>query len=98
MRLGILLTTGIESENLHTVRGLAEAALSAGHEVSLFLMDEGVYVQEQLSSLTESGARLTICGHNARQRALTNVGKIVSGSQYDWAEVVHNADRVIAFG
>ncbi len=98
MKLGILLTTGIESENLHTARRLTEAALAAGHEVSLFLMDEGVYVQEHLLSLTEKGAQLAICGHNARERSLPLVEKIDFGSQYDWAEVVHNADRVIALG
>ena len=98
MKLGILLTTGIESENLHTARRLAEAALEEGHEVSLFLMDAGVYVQEHLLSLTEKGAQLVICGHNAQERALPRVERVFFGSQYDWAEIVHNADRVIALG
>ena len=98
MNLGILLTTGMESENLHTARKLAEAALAEGHEVSLFLMDEAVYIQDRLLSLTEMGAQVVICGHNSQERALPRVEKVLFGSQYDWAEIVHNADRVIALG
>lgn len=88
----------MESQNLHTASKLAEAALAEGHEVSLFLMDGGVYVQERLLSLTERGAHLVICGHNAQERGLPRVENVLFGSQYDWAEIVQNADRVIALG
>ena len=43
MKIGILLTTSKEYEDAHTVLNIADAALKEGHEVGIFLMDDGVY-------------------------------------------------------
>jgi len=42
-KLGILLSTGPHSENVHTAIRIAEAALHQGKEVRIFLMGDGVY-------------------------------------------------------
>ncbi len=43
MKLGILLTTSPENENTSTVISISSAARELGHEVSIFLMYDGVY-------------------------------------------------------
>ncbi|MCL4533564.1 MAG: DsrE family protein [Bacteroidetes bacterium] len=98
MRLAILLTSGFESRDCHTVLRLAEASLGQGHAVSVFLMDDGVYSAPQLASLSERGALVVWCSHNAQQRGLAEPPGVQGGSQFEWAAMVAGADRVVSFG
>jgi sulfur relay (sulfurtransferase) complex TusBCD TusD component (DsrE family) len=43
MKIGFLLCSSPDSQDGFTVGKLADGLLSAGHSVSLFLMDDGVY-------------------------------------------------------
>jgi sulfur relay (sulfurtransferase) complex TusBCD TusD component (DsrE family) len=43
MKIGVLLCSSPASQDGHTVGRLADGLLAAGHLVSLFLMDDGVY-------------------------------------------------------
>ena len=84
MKIGFLLYSSPESADGQTVGQLAERLLSAGHEVSLFLMDDGVYhavaaedspgapgaSQLGLSRLLEQGARVSLCDVTAGARNL----------------------------
>jgi len=98
MKLGILLIT---ESRLQDVIGVTRAALSKGHEVSIFTMDEGVRLFgnsdfEGLCGL--DGVRMSFCDHNAKKfnAAVANLTpEILCGSQYDNAEMLHDADRVI---
>ena len=94
----MLLTSGFGSEDTRTVKKIAEAALRQGHKVDLFLMDNGVYNIPALAELVPNGASITICTHNADQRAVDKPSDIVLGSQCEWANLLHEADRVISFG
>lgn len=98
MKLAILLTTGVEAEDGYTVRQLSEAAVALGHEVDIFLMDDGVYQLPRLLALTQQGVRITMCSHNVHERGLARVEGVLFGGQPDWAEIVRDADRVISFG
>jgi sulfur relay (sulfurtransferase) complex TusBCD TusD component (DsrE family) len=98
MKLAIQLLTGLDSEDARTARKLAEAALTAGHEVSVFLMDDGVYHSEAFADLGQRGTNLALCAHNAHQRNLPRVEGVLFGGQNDWAEMVADADKVISFG
>ncbi len=98
MKLAILLTSGFEAQDRRTVVRLAEAALGLGHQVSLFLMADGVYCAPFVAGLSTKGALVVWCGHNARQRGLPGVPNVHDGSQYDWACMVAEADRVLSFG
>jgi len=93
-----MLTTGVGDENTRTVQKLAEAALRQGHEVAIFLMDDGVFNIPALQRLAAQGVKLAICAYNAEQRGVGRVEGVVWGSQYDWAHIVHDADRVVVFG
>lgn len=86
------------SQDVRSVRRIAEAALRQGHQVSLFLMDDGVYHMQALRDLAEQGVQIAVCAHNAYQRGLGKVEGVLFGGQNDWAEIVHDADRVIVFG
>lgn len=97
-KLGIMLTTGVEAENTRTVQKLAEAALRQGHEVAIFLMDDGVFSIPALQGLAAQGTNLAICAYNAEQRGVGKVEGVLWGSQYDWAHIVHDSDRVLTFG
>jgi sulfur relay (sulfurtransferase) complex TusBCD TusD component (DsrE family) len=43
MKLGILLISSPENENTNTVIEISRAAREQGHEMSIFLMYDGVY-------------------------------------------------------
>lgn len=79
MRLAILLTTGLESQDRHTVKRLVQAARRMGHEVSLFLMDDGVYCLNELKDLLDLGAEIAVCTHNCLQRGVGKVEGILFG-------------------
>lgn len=98
MKLGIQLTSGIESEDVHTVRQLALAAVAGGHQVNLFLMDDGVYALDRLKDLARQGVPISLCTHSASERGVAKVEGILWGSQWDWAQIVHDSDRVLNFG
>lgn len=97
MKLGIILATGYEAEDRHTVLRLAEAALAQGHEVSIFLTAEGCYSAPTLASLADKGALLICCAKNLEARGLPEVPRVHSSTQYACASIVAEADRVVAF-
>jgi predicted peroxiredoxin len=98
MKLGILVNT---DRHLNHVIGLAEAALSRGHEVIIFTMDCGtkLLVNEALMKLCSAeGVEMSFCDFNARGFNISKDGlppEVVCGSQYDNALMVNEADRVI---
>jgi sulfur relay (sulfurtransferase) complex TusBCD TusD component (DsrE family) len=100
MKLGILLTTSPENENTNTVIGISRAARAQGHEVSIFLMYDGVYNinNKEFSGLADEGVSIAVCAFNVEQRKIGKVGGILFGSQYDHACIASEVDRLISFG
>jgi sulfur relay (sulfurtransferase) complex TusBCD TusD component (DsrE family) len=100
MKLGILLTTSPENENTNTVISISSAAREQGHEVSIFLMYDGVYniQKKEFTYLIEKGVNITVCAFNAEQRNIARVDGILFGSQYDHACIASEVDRFISFG
>ena len=98
MKLGIMLYSGPESEDFHTVSKISEAALSQGHGVRLFLMGDGVFQVSRLKRLAEQGAAISLCSHNAHMRGVSRVDYVLFGNQKDWADIVRESDRVMVFG
>jgi len=98
MKLGIFVNT---NRHLEDIRGLTKAAVSKGHEVSIFTMDEGVRLLED-PSFTElcniPGVKMSYCDHNATGKGISKEGipqDIICGSQYNNATMIHDVDRVI---
>lgn len=100
MKLGILLTTSPENENTNTVIEISKAARDEGHEVSIFLMYDGVYNvnNKDFAGLVDRGVEIAICALNAEQRKVAKVEGILFGSQYDHACIAGDVDRFISFG
>ncbi len=100
MKLGILLTTSPENENTNTVISLSRAAREQGHEVSIFLMYDGVYNvnKKEFAELADRGVSIAVCALNAEQRSIKKVDGILFGSQYDHACIAGDVDRFISFG
>jgi len=100
MKLGILLTTSPENENTNTVISISSAAREQGHEVSIFLMYDGVYniQKKEFTDLIEKGVNIAVCAFNVEQRNIARVDGILFGSQYDHACIASDVDRFISFG
>ena len=98
MKLGILVTT---DKHLDDVLGLTDAALAKGHEVIIFNMDEGTKLlgDSSFQSLcNKTGVSMSFCDHSAKGRNIATEGlpaEIVCGSQFNNANMMHDADRVI---
>ncbi len=98
MKLGILVNTDRHPGH---VAGLTKAALSKGHEVIVFIMDEGtklIATPEFAELCRTPGVRMSYCAHSADQTGAASGGipkELVQGSQYMNAEMNHDADRVI---
>jgi sulfur relay (sulfurtransferase) complex TusBCD TusD component (DsrE family) len=100
MKLGILLTTTPENENTNTVIAISRAARKQGHEVSIFLMYDGVYNvhKKEFSELVNDGVSIAVCALNVEQRKVNRIDGILFGSQYDHACIASEVDRFISFG
>lgn len=98
MKLGILVNSNRHKE---AVTGLVTAAAGRGHEVTLFVMDEGTRLLEDsgFTGLAElDGVTMSYCDHSAQELSVNTGGladSIESSSQYNNAAMNHNADRVI---
>ncbi len=100
MKLGILLISSPENENTNTVIEISRAAREQGHEVSIFLMYDGVYNvhKKEFAELVDRGVSIAVCALNAEQRNVQKVKGILFGSQYDHACIAGDVDRFISFG
>ena len=98
MKLGILVNT---DKHLEDITGLTKAALSKGHEVILFAMDDGTKLLEQPSYIelhSLQGVAMSFCDHSAKGLGVKTEGvpeEIVCGSQYNNAAMNHDADKMI---
>ncbi len=98
MKLGILVNS---DKHLADVIGLAKAAVSKGHEVIIFNMDEGtkLLATPEFEELCKTkGVLMSFCDHSAKHVGALTEGlpeEIVCGSQYNNAVMIHDADRVI---
>ncbi|MDP2168536.1 MAG: DsrE family protein [Thermodesulfovibrionales bacterium] len=98
MKLGILITTDRHAAD---VVGLTKAAVSKGHEVIIFNMDAGTKLLGN-ASFTElcktKGVTMAFCDHSAGKEGVSKEGipaEMVCGSQFNNANMMHDADRVI---
>lgn len=98
MKIGIIVNT---DRHLDEVTGIARAAVTKGHGVDIFVMDEGVRLlcEPAFYGLCEvDGIHLSYCDHSTDQlrcKPKDLPGQIVCGSQYDNALMGHTADRMI---
>lgn len=98
MKLGILVTT---DKHLDDILGITKSALSKGHEVTVFNMDEGTKLlgNPAFHELCKTpGVSMSFCDHSAKRANIETEGipsEIVCGSQFDNANMNHESDKVI---
>lgn len=110
MKIGILLLTSPEHSNTETVHRLCREFVGMGHDVELFLMEDGVYnavktdsplrLSPPLQELTERGVRVYLCSQTLDQRGIREAhlyGGIDLTNQQRLAKMVAGADRFLAF-
>lgn len=98
MKLGILVNT---DRHRNHVTGIARAAVSRGHEVIIFIMDDGVKLLADpgISALCVlQGIQMSFCKNSTRILGVATEGisaQIAEGSQYYNAVMNRDADKVI---
>lgn len=98
MKLGILVNT---DKNLKHIVGTAKAAAGKGHEVIIFVMDDGVrlLLYPEFTDLCNiNGVSISFCDYSTKAFKVSKAAlseKIVCGSQYNNAAMAHKTDKVI---
>jgi len=98
VKLGIIVTT---DKHLDHILGIARSALSKGHEVLIFNMDEGVKLLDNPSFTAlcnENGLTMSFCDYSTKTVEMSTEGipgEIACGSQFDNANINHDSDKVI---
>lgn len=103
MQLGVLIATAPEEGDLPAVRSLIQDALRNGHEIDLFLMDQGVRyaLDADLGRWVAAGVDVTLCAHDAEAQGVDTAAAaargVVLGSQRDHAHLLRRSDRFYSF-
>lgn len=98
MKLGIHVKS---DRHLDDIIGIVNAAVSKGHEVTIFTMAEGERLLEKdaFKNLCKvKGVTMAFCDHNAMHMGINKANipqDIVCGSQFNNATMVHDVDKVI---
>ena len=98
MKLGILVNT---NRHLDHLIGITMAAVSKGHEVIIFIMDDGLKLlnNSHLCALSElQGVQMNYCKLGTIRMGVVTEGvpeEVIEGSQYNNALMNHYADKVI---
>jgi len=93
-----MLSTAPDHPNLETALGLSRAALDAGADVYLYLIDDAVAAVEHdhLQALVDRGLKLFVCAYGCQKRRqplserATNCGLVVL------TDVINGTDRFLA--
>lgn len=92
--LGILVNSDKYQED---VEGIVRAAKKAGHDVKIFMMDDGTLLAAPICGDIGTDAEVAYCDHSAEPRGVKDVQGATAGSQYQNALMMHDADKVVVF-
>lgn len=97
MKLLILMASNPYSADFNTMLKLAHASLERGDKLSIFFMANGCYclLQPQVKELSEKGAKIYYCAHNAHQRNIQPESYAESSSMYGLSKLISESDKVI---
>jgi len=98
-KLGILLSTPPEHQNLRTAVGLANEALLQKMDTYLYLIDDGVKNLElpEIASLSKKGVKLYICAYGAQQHGIPVSNKAIFCGLVALSNLVKGCDRFVSF-
>lgn len=93
-KLGILVNTDKHRDD---IVGIIKAAREKGHDVSVFMMDDGTLLASDLCGELGDAAEFTYCDHSAEPRGVKDVEGATAGSQFQNAVMAHESDKVVVF-
>jgi sulfur relay (sulfurtransferase) complex TusBCD TusD component (DsrE family) len=102
-QLGILVATSPRADDFALFASHVKAALERGHEVALFLMDDGTgyALDARVIALIDAGVEVAMCAMDAERRGIdcaqAEAAGVLVGSQYDHARLVRDSDRFLSF-
>jgi sulfur relay (sulfurtransferase) complex TusBCD TusD component (DsrE family) len=98
-KLGILISSHPDKGDLEPVRHLAGAALDAGADCYLYLIDEGTrhYRDPALTALAERGLKLYVCAYGGKMRGIEPDEGAVFGGLSALGGIMEGCDRFVAF-
>ncbi|MBE0429882.1 MAG: DsrE family protein [Thermoleophilia bacterium] len=92
--LGILVNSDKYRDE---VLGVVQAAKKAGHDVKIFIMDDGVLLGNELCGDIGTDAEVAYCDHSAQPKGIKEIKGALAGSQFQNATMMHEADKVVVF-
>jgi sulfur relay (sulfurtransferase) complex TusBCD TusD component (DsrE family) len=97
-KLGLLLSTKPDHENLETCLGLSRAALDQGVDLYLYLVDDGVanIDDERILELGRRGAKLFVCAYGCQRRRLPITDKATYCGLVVLTDLINGCDRFVA--
>lgn len=106
MKLGVIIETK-EYEKAWNAMRFAVTAKKNGHEVKVFLMGEGVEVENlthekfnvaaQVKTFNEAGGEILACGTCLKSRSMEGTNVCPMSTMIDCIEMVEWADKVVTF-
>ena len=98
-KLGLMLSTPPEGANIHTVVELSKTALRDGHDVYLYLIDEGTrnLSDHRLQELKTQGLKLFVCAYGAQRQGIEPDDRAVFCGLVVLSDLVKGCDRFIPF-
>jgi sulfur relay (sulfurtransferase) complex TusBCD TusD component (DsrE family) len=106
MKLGTIIETNDPEQAWNGVR-FANAALTRGHQVQLFLMSAGVEIENisggkydakaELEKFVQAGGTLFACGTCIQTRGKEESATCPISTMHDCVEMVEWADKTITF-
>jgi sulfur relay (sulfurtransferase) complex TusBCD TusD component (DsrE family) len=98
-KLGILISSHPDKGDLGPVRHMTEAALGAGVDCYLYLIDEGTryYHDPALAELRDKGVKLYVCAYGGKSRGVEPDAGAVFGGLAALGGIMEGCDRFVAF-
>jgi len=97
-KLGLLLSTSPEHANINTAVKLSTAALSSGHDVYLYLIDEGTknLPDARLKELKTQGLKLFVCAYGAERHGIEPDDQAVFCGLVVLSDLIKGCDQFIS--
>jgi sulfur relay (sulfurtransferase) complex TusBCD TusD component (DsrE family) len=98
-KLGFLISSHPERDDLAHAAALAGAALDAGGDVYLYLIDEGTryYHDPRLAALAARGLKLYVCAYGGKSRGVEPDSAAVFCGLAALGGLVDACDRFVSF-
>jgi len=97
-KLGVMLSTRPDHPNLETCLKLSEAALEAGADLYLYLIDDGVTSvdDDRIQDLSRRGAKLFVCAYGCQRRGLPITEKATYCGLVVLTDLINGCERFVA--